>query len=108
MKVEFRTSRLKKQCADRRSRCRTFGDEPGRRLGRRLTALLAADCLEDLRNGPGRLHELKGDRARQYSLDLHGPYRLIFEAIVDEATPSRPSWSEITHVRILGIEDTHE
>jgi len=84
MKVEFRTNRLRKQCADRRSRCRAFGDEPG------------------------RLHELRGDRAGQYSLDLHGPYRLLFEAVVDEATPSRRSWSEITHVRILGIEDTHE
>ena len=111
MKLGFSTSKLKKQCQSRNSRKRAFGDERGKRLGRRLSALLAAACLEDLRGAPGRLHELKGDRAGQFSFDLDGPYRLVFEPVVsgDEnpATSGGLSWSQITHVRILSIEDTH-
>ena len=51
---------------------------------------------------PGRLHELKGDRKGQYSLDLVHPYRLLFTA-----EPVQ-NWSEITTVTIIGIVDTHE
>jgi len=102
---------MEKQCESWNSRRRVFGDERGKRLGRRLSALLAASCLEDLRGAPGRLHELKGDRAGQLSLDLDGPYRLIFEPVLSEGDNPGPtdglSWSQITHVRILSIEDTH-
>lgn len=111
MELEFQTAKLAKQCETRNSRRRAFGDERGKRLGRRLSALLAATCLEDLRAAPGRLHELKGDRAGQLSLDLDGPYRLLFEPILSEGQLTGPSdtqsWSQVTHVRILSIEDTH-
>jgi len=110
VRLEFRTTKLEKQCASERSRKKAFGDERGRRLGRRLSALLAASTLEDLRSAPGRLHELKGDRAGQYSIDLDGPYRLILEAVGDDETsaPGNTAWSQITTVRIHSIEDTHE
>lgn len=111
MKLGFSTSKLEKQCETRGSRRRAFGDERGKRLGRRLSALVAAACLEDLRGAPGRLHELKGDRAGQFSLDLDGPYRLIFEPVLSGDENPGPSgglsWSQVTHVRILSIEDTH-
>ena len=111
MKLGFSTGKLAKQCETRRSRKRAFGDERGKRLGKRLSALQAASNLEDLRGTPGRLHELKGDRAGQLSLDLDGPYRLIFEPVLGKEENPGPSgglsWSQVTHVRILSIEDTH-
>ena len=66
--------------------------------------------MEDLRNVPGRLHELKGDRKGQLSYDLDHPYRLIFVP-AHEPVPSKQSggmdWLRVTAVKILGIEDTH-
>jgi plasmid maintenance system killer protein len=111
VKLGFQTAKLKKQCESKKSRRRAFGDERGKRLGRRLTALLGASSLEDLRETPGRLHELREDRAGQLSLDLDGPYRLIFEPVLGKEERPGPSgglsWSQVTEVCILSIEDTH-
>ena len=60
---------------------------------------------------PGRCHELKGNRADQLSLDLDGPYRLIFEPAHDPI-PRRPDkgldWTRVTAVRILEVVDYHD
>lgn len=112
MEVEFDATKLAKKCATEKSRAKAFGQERGKRLGRRLSALLAAANLGDLKGAPGRLHALKGNLAGKLSLDLDGPYRLIFEPVVeseDDVDCSNPAeWGKITRVRILSIEDTHE
>ena len=63
-------------------------------------------------NLPGLgLHELKGDRKWQLSLDLDGPYRLIFtpaHSPIPVRADGGMDWSQVTAVTILGIEDTHE
>lgn len=81
---------------------------------RRIQELRAAQSLGDLwppYSGPGRCHELRGNRADQLCLDLDLPYRLIFEP-AHEPKPQRPDggldWSRVTCVRILGVEDTHD
>jgi proteic killer suppression protein len=59
---------------------------------------------------PGRLHELSGNRAGQLSLDLDGPYRLIFAPDhnpVPRRTDGGMDWNQITAVLVLEIEDTH-
>lgn len=80
-------------------------------IRRRLDDLRAAPTLEAMRNLPGRCHELKGNRARQLSIDLDGPYRLIFAA-AHEPVPSKPDggldWTKVTTVIIVGVVDTHE
>jgi proteic killer suppression protein len=112
MKVSYRTTKLRKQCANAKSRQKAFGTERARRLARRLTALEAADNLGDLKNTPGRLHALTGDRAGQLSLDLDGPFRLILEPVTDQDEAfncaDTATWHRINHVRVVGIEDTHE
>ncbi len=64
-----------------------------------------------MRNLPGRCHELLYDRAGQLSLDLDRPYRLIF-APAHEPIPVKSDggldWKEVTAIKILGVEDTHE
>lgn len=109
MKLEFLSQKMEKQCETGRSRSKVFGAQRAKLLEKRLSALIAATNLEELRNAPGRLHALKGDRAGHLSLDLDGPFRLLFEPVTS-AVPSKgsPSWSQITHVRILSIEDTHD
>ncbi|MCA8951140.1 MAG: type II toxin-antitoxin system RelE/ParE family toxin [Planctomycetes bacterium] len=112
MQIEFASSRLAKSFADDRSRTRAFGANRAQALGRRLSALLAATNLEQLRNTPGRWHELKGDRKRQLAADLDGPYRLILEPVIDDASRAAHAnglvWSLITHVRILDITNYHD
>jgi proteic killer suppression protein len=56
------------------------------------------------------LHELKGNRKGQLSLDLDHPYRLIFIPDHDPVPSTEDGgmdWGRVTAVKILGIEDTH-
>lgn len=111
MVILFKERKFGKQCNQRAALIRAHGARRAELIGARLDALRFATCLEDLRNVPGRLHELKGDRKGQLSFDLDHPYRLIFvpdhepiPAIEDGGL----AWGQVTVVKILGIEDTHE
>lgn len=109
MDILFRTSKLAKQCCDDSQARKAFGDVRAKRLRVRLDDLDAVDNLAEARNLPGRFHELKGDMAGKFTLDLEGPYRLIFEPVTpgDLDRSDLGDWSKITCVMILGIEDTH-
>lgn len=61
------------------------GVERAKKIQLRITALRAADTLEDMRNVPGRCHELKENYAGQLSLDLDGPTGCYF------GQPGRPT-----------------
>jgi proteic killer suppression protein len=58
----------------------------------------------------GRPHPLTGDRAGQFSVDLDGPMRLLFEP-AELPPPTLPSggidWQQVSSVRLLEIGDTH-
>jgi plasmid maintenance system killer protein len=109
VKLDFQSQRMAKRCETDRSRSTAFGAQRAKLLKKRLSALIAASNLEELRNAPGRLHPLKGDRAGQLSLDLDGPYRLIFEPVAStRASQGSVPWGQVTRVRILSIEDTHD
>jgi len=110
VEVSFDTERLAKICNSDKALVRSYGPEGAKRIARRLTQLSAAACLEDLRNGPGRCHELAGDRAGRLSLDLNGPYRLIFRP--GDAEKARREdgglmWAAVTEVIVIEIVDTH-
>lgn len=77
---------------------------------KRLNALRDADSLEDVRNLPGRFHELKGDRKGQWGCDLDHPYRLVFTPIENPIPTNEHGqyiWLEITGVEIIEIVDYH-
>lgn len=80
-------------------------------IRRRLDDLRAAPTLESMRHLPGRCHELRENRAGQLSIDLDGPYRLLF-SIGDNPVPVKPDggldWSKVTTIVVLGVENTHE
>lgn len=111
MDILFATKRLRVQCTGERELTRTWGPERARRLRRRLDDLRAAGNLEVMRTLPGRCHELTGNRKGQLSIDLDGPYRLIFEP-ADDPPPTMKSggldWQRVTASSILAVEDTHE
>jgi len=91
---------------------KSYGSKRARKIQLRLAQLSAAEQLEDLRNLPGRCHELKGNKRGQLSLDLDHPYRLIFKpadnppAIKDD--DGGIDWKRVKKITILGVEDTHE
>lgn len=111
MEIRFQSRKLAKEANDFRLLRKSHGERRAGRIRLRLDALHAACVLEDLRHMPGRLHELRGDRAGQLSLDLDGPYRLIF-APDHNPVPRRANggmdWNQITAVLVLEIENTHE
>jgi len=77
-----------------------------------LTEIRAAENPADLARLPQlRVHELKGDRKGQISIDVKHPYRLLMVSDHEE-TPLKQdgglNWPKITRVKVLGVEDTHD
>ena len=93
---------------------RQYGTDTAKKVTLRVAALRAADSLADFwppKSGPERCHELKGDRAGIFSVDLKQPYRLLFEpneaTALPEPADEQQRWKSIAAINILGIEDTH-
>ncbi len=112
MLITFKNKKLEKEFCDKKTLKRRWGPEQAKIIARRLTELAAAGNLETLRKLPQlRVHELKGDRTGQISIDVKHPYRLLF--IPDhEGNPRKEDggldWLKVTKVKILGVEDIHE
>ncbi len=110
MEIFFADRKLQKQCQSARALQKAHGITRARRILRHLNVLIQASTLADIRHSPGRCHELTGDRAGQFALDLDHPYRLIFIPEHDP-TPRKEdggiNWQEITRVTILAVEDYH-
>jgi len=77
--ISWSDRKLQKSCSSDKDGKRTFGADQWKALKNRLISLEVAPTLADMQNVPGRCHELTADRAGQFSLDLRGSYRLIFE-----------------------------
>ncbi len=80
-------------------------------IRRRMDELRAALNLEVMRKLPGRCHELRGDRHGALSIDLDGPYRLLFRP-ANEPVPTKQDggldWKGVTAIIIVGVENTHD
>lgn len=91
-----------------------FGTPMSRKLTARLAVLQAAESLAAFwppNSGPERCHELKGDLAGTFSIDLKQTYRLLFRPIEETPAKDRSNeqdrWCSITAIEVIGIEDTH-
>ena len=112
MDILLRDSRFRRQCNSDRLLQRKYGTRRAGLIRRRLDDLRAATCLGEISKlPPARCHELVGKRKGQLSVDLEHPYRLVFEP-ANEPCPrlldGGLDWSEVTAVRMIGVEDTHE
>ena len=89
---------------------RAFGKERAKILGRRLKAMRdIAETLDDLRNMPGRTHELSGDLEGHLAISLDGPYRLIFAPTTWPAHDAGGlDWTKVDSVVVVGIENYHD
>lgn len=112
LEIVFATRKLQRDCEDQKESIRKYGSLRAKLMRRRLDDLRAAEALVDIRALPQtRCHELKGNRAGQFSVDLDHPYRLLFE-VADNPIPVGSTggidWTCVRSIRILGVEDTHE
>ncbi|MCF7820299.1 MAG: hypothetical protein K9M44_02400 [Candidatus Pacebacteria bacterium] len=109
MEVQYTKKALKKMCPD--SKCiRSFGNIIGRKILQRIKEFEAANCLEDLRNAPGRHEELVENRKNKLSCRLTANWRLIYcpfgkwENYLEQGSLS---WRKVKKVEIIEVEDYH-
>lgn len=111
VQVTYARRKLERSCSSQPARARKWGPETARKLGSRLQELKAAETLDDMRTLPqARVHELKGDRKGQISLDLSHPYRLIVIPADSDLTTRRDGgldWSKVEAVVVIEVTDTH-
>ena len=114
MDISFKNAKLAKSFNEGAQLEKVHGTLRAKKIRVRMMELRAAASLMDFwppKSPPGRCHELtKGQRSGQLSVDLDHPYRLIF--IPDhDPVPLRGDggldWSQVTAIKILGVEDTH-
>jgi plasmid maintenance system killer protein len=115
MEIDVTDKKLRSALDNEAQYVRMYGADMAKKLSLRLAVLRAADSLVVFwppKSGPERCHELKGERAGTFSVDLKQPYRLLFRPKSVTHLPDRldeqARWSTITAIEIFGIEDTHE
>jgi proteic killer suppression protein len=111
MDITFSDKKLQKLANDDRKMLKELGKIRADKFRLRLFQLHNANSLEDVRNLPGRFHELIGERKGQWACDLDQPYRLIFEPH-EKPIPTDPDgkyiWFEIKGVEVIEIENYHK
>ncbi|WP_110926827.1 type II toxin-antitoxin system RelE/ParE family toxin [Bacillus massiliglaciei] len=80
MNISFKNKKVQKLCNDYKEMNKQLERQSAKKLQQRLLELHAAPTLEQISHlPPPRLHELYGDRTGQLAIDLHHPFRLVFE-----------------------------
>ena len=114
MEIQFRDKKLRAALEDEATCKRTYGSDMTKKIMLRLAVLKAAESLWDFwppKRGPERCHELIGELAGTFSIDLKQPYRLLFVPVHAEPpaeyADEQQRWKAIKVIEITGIEDTH-
>lgn len=108
MVIGFRTRPLHAIGNDAKAARKALGKRSADLLRRRLDDLRASGSLEAMRHLPGRCHELKGDRAGQFAVDLEHPKRLVFEPLEGvRGADGSLDWSSVKTIEIVDIVDYH-
>lgn len=116
MEIEIPNKKLKRAIEDDKERTKRFGADMAKKIRLRMGAIVAAGSLVDFwppYSGPERCHELKGDLAGTFSMDLKHPYRLLFKSLRipededKEGMDQKQRWQTIKSIEITDIEDTH-
>lgn len=85
-------------CTDASVAEKKYGTEMAEKLQLRVDQIYAADSVEQMiQFGIGRCHPLRGNRKKQFAVDLVHPYRLVFEK----------KGNEIQIANILEVVDYH-
>lgn len=78
MEIKFDNSTIEKLCSSYKKAISKLGKRNADKLFMRLDTLEAATTLAEVKNMPGKFHQLQGDRAGSWACSLDGGMRLIF------------------------------
>jgi len=110
MNINFSTNKLQRELSDERAMTRAYG-ERARKLRLRLDLLKNAVTLSDISHQPPpRRHELTGDWAGHFAVDIQQNWRLIFypnHSPVPLLQDGGMDLSKITAITIVAIVDYH-
>lgn len=110
MEVLFPNKKLMRLFSDQAQLQKRWSAAGEKRISLRLQQLASATCLADMRDLPGRCHELSGDRAGYLAVDVLQPYRLILKPSADPP-PAKDDggldWDAVDSVTITEIVDYH-
>ncbi len=109
MDIDYKTTKLKKLCLARKAADKKLGPNSSKKLRTRLADIEAASNVSELI--AGRPHPYTGDKAGQFSLDLHGGDRLLFESL-KKPPPTKDDggidWSNVESIFVVFIGDPHD
>lgn len=110
MKIFFANKKLKEEFCSFEACKAARGLDMARKIERRLQQAYAAVSLEDLRNVPGRWHELHENRKGQFGVSLVEPYRVVFTPVGDPTDYTENGsikWDKIFAIEIQEIINYH-
>lgn len=112
MIVSYATAKLESEFKDERQLLRNRGKNQANKIKLRLSTILAANYLEELRPPtPGHFHSLVENKAGWIACHLDEPYRLIFEPDhnpLPKLAAGGLDWTQVTRIKILGGLNYHE
>lgn len=98
MRITYKNKKMEKICNNASAAKKEYGSRMADIIHLRHDQIKAADSIDLMVEYKiGRCHELKGNRANQFAVDLVQPFRMVFEKKGDEI--------QIAH--ILEIVDYH-
>lgn len=111
MLTNFLNAKDKAFFEDPKKITKAYGPMVAKKLQNRLDDLDAAQTMDDMRHTPGHWEELKRDRLGQFSVQLHGGFRLIVKPQKDPP-PTKPDggldWRAIDSLFMMEIVDYHD
>ena len=109
MNLTFTTERLQRLLESQKEIRKAFGKESERKILRQMALLRGAESMRDVFSGPGKWHELDGDRKRQCSGGAGGGFRIIVEPVppVPLKQDGGVDWAGVDSVHVVGVEDYH-
>lgn len=110
MDITYKTKILQRCAEDTKFSKKRLGETLSNSYTKRITALISAETLEEVRHLPGNYHELTGNRKGQWACSLDKNYRLIFvphEEPIPTNDDGQYIWCEIRGVEIEDIVDYH-
>ena len=111
MKIFFANKKLEDELGSPENCKIARGKDMAKKVALRLQQAFNADSLEDLRNVPGRWHELRENRKGQFAVSLVEPYRMIFLPDGDPADyieHGSIKWDKVIAIKIQEITDYHD
>ncbi|MDB5049570.1 MAG: putative killer suppression protein HigA [Fibrobacteres bacterium] len=104
MKIVFANEDLRNECNNQDLLVKRYGAELARLLRQRLDELFNAEVLEDMRSLPHVSISGSVQGGPDLSLDLGGPYRLVFRPYPHaKFSNGGMDWNKIDSIFILGL-----